>query len=57
MKLFLNFFRDDTGVTAIQYAMLCALIFLVIVSGIIVLSTQTGELSKSFYTIGNQLSS
>jgi pilus assembly protein Flp/PilA len=52
MKSVLDFFRHEDGATAIEYALMAALIALAIVAGVQSMGTQ---LSTSYVEIGNAL--
>lgn len=41
MGIFKRFFRDERGATAIEYGLICALVFLAIVSSIQVFGSKT----------------
>ncbi|MBA3813707.1 MAG: Flp family type IVb pilin [Alphaproteobacteria bacterium] len=47
-----NFFREDEGVTAIEYGLIAALIAIVIIAAVTTVGT---KLSTNFTSIGNKL--
>ena len=47
---FIRLFRQDSGVTALEYALIAALIALVIIGGVSLLGT---DVSKVFSTVAN----
>ena len=57
MRRFIGrFLRDDDGATAIEYGLICALIFLAIVGSISVLSnTNTGAFARTVERLSNAI--
>ena len=53
MKKLMRFFKDDEGVTAIEYGLIAALIAVVIIAAVTVVGT---ELNQAFTYIGDTLS-
>lgn len=53
MQLFRNLLQDETGATAIEYALLAALIAVAIISTV---TTLGGTLSSTFGTVNTKLS-
>ena len=51
-KKFMKFLKDEDGVTSVEYAVMAALIALVVIAGATYLGTQTNE---TFNTIGDQV--
>jgi pilus assembly protein Flp/PilA len=51
-KTMQNFLRDEEGVTAIEYALIAALIAVVIIAAVTLVGE---EVSQTFTTIGNTL--
>lgn len=52
LKKFMKFLKDEDGVTSVEYAVMAALIALVVIAGATYLGTQTNE---TFNTIGDQV--
>ena len=52
-KLLMNFMKDETGATLIEYALLATLIA---VAAIVAMSTLGKDISNQFVTIGNSIS-
>jgi pilus assembly protein Flp/PilA len=52
MKTLLNLFHDDTGVTAIEYGLIAALIAVVIVTAV---TTVGGNLKNTFNTVATNM--
>ena len=52
MKHLLNFIRDDSGATAIEYALIASLIAVAIITAV---STVGGKVSTVFTEVGNSL--
>ena len=52
LKKFMKFLKDEDGVTSVEYAVMAALIALVVIAGAGYLGTQTNE---TFNTIGDQV--
>ena len=53
-KFFSRFVKDESGVTAIEYGLIAALIAVVIISGVTALGT---ALNSKLQTIGNSVTS
>ncbi len=51
-KLFSRFIKDETGVTAIEYGLIAALIAVVIIGAV---TTVGGNLTNTFTTVANKL--
>ena len=49
IKKFMKFFKDEDGVTAVEYAVMAALIALVVIAGATILGTNT---NATFETVG-----
>jgi pilus assembly protein Flp/PilA len=54
IKKFIKFFKDEDGVTAVEYAVMAALIALVVIVGAGYLGTQT---NTTFETVGDAMPS
>jgi pilus assembly protein Flp/PilA len=52
IKKFMKFFKDEDGVTAVEYAVMAALIALVVIVGAGYLGTQT---NTTFETVGDAI--
>ena len=52
MKHILNFIRDDSGATAIEYALIASLIAVAIITAV---STVGGKISNTFNAVGSSL--
>ncbi len=52
IKKFVQFLKDEDGVTSVEYAVMAALIALVVIAGATYLGTQTNE---TFNTIGDKV--
>jgi pilus assembly protein Flp/PilA len=51
-NIFLNFYRDESGATAIEYGLIAALIAVVIIGGVSAVGT---SLSSTFTTVSGSL--
>jgi pilus assembly protein Flp/PilA len=51
-NIFLNFYRDESGATAIEYGLIAALIAVVIIGGVSAVGT---NLSSTFTTVSGSL--
>jgi len=52
MKKLMEFLRDEEGVTAIEYALIAALIAVAIIAGVTLVGT---EVSKTFSEVGSAI--
>lgn len=52
IKKFMKFLKDEDGVTSVEYAVMAALIALVVIAGATYLGTQT---NATFNTIGDKV--
>jgi pilus assembly protein Flp/PilA len=53
-KILINFFKDEDGVTAIEYGLIAALIAVVIITAVTLVGT---SLENTFNYIGGQITS
>ena len=53
-KMLINFFKDEDGVTAIEYGLIAALIAVVIITAVTLVG---GSLDNTFNYIGGQITS
>ena len=52
MKKLIKFFKDEEGVTAIEYGLIAALIAIAIITGVTLIG---GKLNNTFSTVANVL--
>ncbi len=52
IKKFMQFLKDEDGVTAVEYAVMAALIALVVIGGATLLGNSTND---TFKTVGNAI--